>query len=218
MTSHKARILRLFPLLQLSSTIFPYNVMSYFFAISGIPNKFSRNAFLLRWFARYLESSQVELQAAHAVDLEPLNPSTRLTNLELLVRKARAILLIAPVPKDDWGGLLAPLLRLLPDGAFDQKPVMLLGTGGFVGDMPGLEKTLASDLMRLAGHLALPSVHVGVKNWVFVGDQPPWLTTGTEIRLARALDRLQAVGPRMDANSTNEMHPFAGPKLTALKR
>jgi FMN reductase len=168
--------------------------MPYFLAISGIPNKFSRNAFLLRWFARHLESSQVELQAAHAVDLEPLNPLARLTNLELLVRKARAILLLTPVPKDDWGGLLTPLLRLLPNGAFDRKPVMLLGTGGFVGDMHGLEKTLAPDLARLAGHLALPSVHVGVKNWVFVGDQPPWLTTGTEIRLARALDQLRALG------------------------
>jgi hypothetical protein len=59
--------------------------------------------------------------------------------------------------------------------------------------MQGLEKILVSDLDRLSGQLALPSVHVGVKNWVFVGDQPPWLTTGTEVRLARALDRLQVL-------------------------
>jgi NAD(P)H-dependent FMN reductase len=167
--------------------------MSYFLAISGIPNKFSRNAFLLRWFARYLESSQVELRAVHAVDFEPLGRAARSTSLDALVQNAQAILLLTPVPKDDWGGLLTPLLRLLPDGAFVQKPVMLLGTGGFVGDMSGLEKTIVSDLKRLAAHLALPSVHIGVKNWVFVGDQPPWLTNGTEVRLARALDQLRTL-------------------------
>jgi NAD(P)H-dependent FMN reductase len=167
------------------------NVMPYFLAISGIPNKFSRNAFLLQWFARHLESSQVELRALHAVDLEPLDPLALPPNTEELVHNARAILLQTPVPKDDWGGLLSPLLRLLPNQAFAHKPVMLLGTGGFIGDIQGLEKTLSHDLERLAGHLALPSVHIGLKNWVFVGDRPPWLTAGTEVRLARALDQLR---------------------------
>jgi hypothetical protein len=165
--------------------------MSYFLAISGIPNKFSRNAFLLRWFARYLEASQIELRALHAVDLAPFDPVARSHNVDELIRDAQAILLLAPVPKDDWGGLLAPLLRSLPNGAFSRKPLILLGTGGFVGDMQGLEKAFASELERLGSCLAIPSVHVGIKNWVFVGDQPPWLTTGTEVRLARALDQLR---------------------------
>ena len=124
--------------------------MSYFLAFSGIPNKFSRNAFLLRWFARHLESSQIELRAVHAVDLEPRNAIVHPLNLDELVHDARAILLLTPVPKDDWGGLLTPLLRLLPGRAFAQKPLMLLGTGGFVGDMQGLERTLSPDLERLA--------------------------------------------------------------------
>jgi len=165
--------------------------MSYFLAFSGIPNKFSRNAFLLRWFARHLESSQIELRAVHAVDLEPRNAVAVPHNLDELIHDARAILLLTPIPKDDWGGLLTPLLRLLPGRAFAQKPLMLLGTGGFVGDMRGLERTLSPDLERLAGHFAVPSVHVGVRNWVFVGDRPPWLTAGTEIRLAHALDKLR---------------------------
>jgi FMN reductase len=165
--------------------------MSYFLAISGIPNKFSRNAFLLRWFARHLESSQIELRAIHAVDLGSHDPAADPEHFHQRVQDARAILLLTPIPKDDWGGLLTPLLRSLPNGAFAEKPVLLLGTGGFIGDMQGLEKILISDLDRLKGRLALPSVHVGVKNWVFVGDQPPWLTAGTEVRLAQALDRLR---------------------------
>src|ERR1700745_1848025 len=143
--------------------------MSYFLAISGIPNKFSRNAFLLRWFARHLESSRVELPAVHAVHLEPLNPITNPQSLDEIIHEARAILLLTPVPKDDWGGLLTPLLRLLPKGAFARKPLLLLGTGGFVGDMQGLERTLSPNLERLAGDFALPSVHAGVRNWVFLG-------------------------------------------------
>jgi hypothetical protein len=38
----------------------------------------------------------------------------------------------------------------------------------------------------------LSSVHVGIKNWVFEGDRPPSLTTGTEARLASAIRRLCA--------------------------
>jgi NAD(P)H-dependent FMN reductase len=167
--------------------------MSYFLAISGIPNKFSRNAFLLRWFARHLESSRVELRAVHAVDLEPLNAARRSPDLDELIRNAGAILLLTPVPKDDWGGLLVPVLRSLPNGALARKPLLLIGTGGFVGDMQALETALRSELERVLGHFALPSAHVGVKNWVFVGDQPPWLTAGTEIRLSHALDQLQAL-------------------------
>src|SRR5258708_9320781 len=150
--------------------------MSYFLAFSGIPNKFSRNAFLLRWFARHLESSQIELRAVHAIDLEPHNAVARRQNFDELVHGAWAILLLTPVPKDDWGGLLTPLLRLLPDRAFALKPVMLLGTGCFVGDMQGLERTLIPDLERLPGHFALPSVHVGLRHWLFVRNRPPWLT------------------------------------------
>jgi NAD(P)H-dependent FMN reductase len=167
--------------------------MSYFLAISGIPNKFSRNAFLLRWFAGYLESSQIELRALHAIDLAPFDSVVRPQNFDKLIHDAQAILLLTPVPKDDWGGLLAPLLRSLPNDAFARKPLILLGTGGFVDDMQGLEKALSSELERLGGRVALPSVHVGLKNWIFVGDQPPRLTTGTEVRLARALDQLRVV-------------------------
>jgi FMN reductase len=170
--------------------------MSYFLAISGIPNKFSRNGFLLRWFARHLESSQIELRALHAVDLQPFDPLARAQNVDELIRDARAILLLAPVPKDDWGGLLTPLLRSLPNSAFARKPLILLGTGGFVGDMQGLEKAVGADLERLGSRMALPSVHIGLKNWIFVGDQSPWLTTGTELRLARALDQLRALAAK----------------------
>jgi FMN reductase len=165
--------------------------MSYLLAISGHPNKFSRPGFLLQALARHLYSYQIELRSLHAVDLKAEAPeaSTRLNDLVGLIRNARGILLLAPVPKDDWSGSLKALLDRLPDRVFQYKPVMVFGSGGFVGEMKDLERSLAINLERLAAHVSLSPVHVGVKNWVFVGDQPPSLTVATEARLGDAIRR-----------------------------
>jgi NAD(P)H-dependent FMN reductase len=175
--------------------------MSYLLAISGHLNKFSRPGFLLQALGRHLYPYQVELRSVYAVDLKAEAPeaSTRLNDLIGLIRNARGILLLAPVPKDDWSGYLKALLDRLPARVFQYKPVMVVGSGGFVGEMQDLERSLAANLERLAAHVSLSPVHVGVKNWVFVGDQLPSLTVGTEARLADAVRRfcgqsVEAVG------------------------
>ena len=165
--------------------------MSYFLAISGHPNKFSRPGFLLQALARHLYSCQVELKTAYAIDLKAEASETQkgLNDLIGLIRNARGILLLAPVPKDDWSGFLKALLDRLPDRVLQYKPVLVVGSGGFVGEMQDLERSLAPTLERLAAHLSLASVHVGLKNWVFVEDQPPSLTVATEARLAEVIRR-----------------------------
>ena len=169
--------------------------MNYVLAISGHPSKFSRPGFLLQVVARHLQPYQVELRTAHAVDLKAgsADAITHLSNVVSLIRNARAVLLLAPVPSDDWSGYLRALLARLPDRTFQHKSVLLFGTGGFVGEMHDLERMLTPELERLAVQLSLSSVHVGIKNWVFVQDRPPSLTAGTEARLAGALYRLCAI-------------------------
>jgi FMN reductase len=162
--------------------------MSYLLAISGHPNKFSRPGFLLQALGRHLYPYQVELRSVYAVDLKAEAPETS-ARLPDLIRNARGILLLAPVPKDDWSGSLKALLDRLPDRVFQYKPVMVVGSGGFVGEMQDLERSLAANLERLAAHVSLSPVHVGVKNWVFVEDQPPSLTVATEARLGDAMRR-----------------------------
>lgn len=165
--------------------------MSYLLAISGHPTKFSRPGFLLQALGRHLYAYQVELRSVYAVDLKPEAPeaAARLHDLAGLIRNARGILLLAPVPKDDWSGSLKALLDRLPDRVFQYKPVMVVGSGGFVGEVQDLERSLAANLERLAAHVSLSPVHVGIKNWVFVGDQPPSLTVATEARLGDAIRR-----------------------------
>jgi NAD(P)H-dependent FMN reductase len=168
--------------------------MSYLLAISGHPNKFSRPGFLLQALAQHLHPYRAELKAAYAIDLkaDSADGQTQLQSLVRLIRDARAIVLLAPIPKDDWSGCLKALLGRLPDRVFQYKPVLVVGSGGFIGEMHDLESSLATDLERLAAHIPLASVHVGIKNWVFVGDRAPSLTTGTEARLANAVRRICA--------------------------
>jgi FMN reductase len=165
--------------------------MSYLLAISGHPNKFSRPGFLLQALARHLYSYQVELKTAYAIDLKADLPEApaQLNDLLGLIRGARGILLLAPVPTDDWSGSLKALLERLPDRVFRYKPMLVVGSGGFVGEMQDLERSLGPNFERLSAHLSLASVHVGLKNWVFVDDQPPSLTVGTEARLADTIRR-----------------------------
>ena len=168
--------------------------MSYLLAISGHPNKFSRPGVLLQALAQHLHPYQAELKAAYAIDLkaDSADAQVRLHSLVELIRNASAIVLLAPILKDDWSGSLKALLNRLPDRVFQYKPVLVVGSGGFIGEMHDLESSLAADLERLAAHEPLSSVHIGIKNWVFEGDRPPSLTAGTETRLANAIRRICA--------------------------
>jgi NAD(P)H-dependent FMN reductase len=169
--------------------------MSYFLAISGSPSKLSRNNFLVHGLDQRLEPREkIVLRTTHAIELQPFAPgaSDRLTDLIISVREARAILLITPVPSEDWTGCMKSLLQFLPAGAFQSRPILLIGTGGFVNELPELEKSLNRELKRLNGSLSGSSLHIGPKNWVFSSKQPPWLTAGTQLRLTQALDHLHS--------------------------
>jgi NAD(P)H-dependent FMN reductase len=166
--------------------------MSYFHAISGSPSTQSRNSFLLRGLERRLAPYEIALRSTHAIELQPFKPgaSDRLTELTNTVHDAQAILLITPIPSEDWTGCMKTLLEFLPAGAFQYRPLLLIGTGGSLDELPNLEKSVSRELTRLNGRLAISSIHIGPKNWIFSANRPPWLTAGTELRLNRALDQL----------------------------
>ena len=131
--------------------------MSYFLAILGSPSKLSRNSFLLHGLEKRSEPHQkTPFRTTHAVELQPFAPgaSDRLTDLISRVRAAQAILLITPVPSEDWSGCMKSLLQFLPAGAFEHRPILLIGTGGFVNELADLEKSLDHELDRLNGRLS----------------------------------------------------------------
>jgi NAD(P)H-dependent FMN reductase len=169
--------------------------MSYFHAISGSPSTLSRNSFLLHGLGQRLAPYEIALRNTHAIELQPFKPgaSDRLGDLINTVRDAQAIILITPVPSEDWAGCMKTLLQFLPAGALQYRPLLLIGTGGSVDELPNLERSLGRELTRLNGRLALSSIHIGPKNWVFSASRSPWLTAGTDLRLNRALDQLQSL-------------------------
>jgi NAD(P)H-dependent FMN reductase len=169
--------------------------MSYFHAVSGSPSTLSRNSFLLSGLEQRLAPYGITLRSTHAIELQPFRPgaSDRLTELINTVLDAQAIVLIAPVPSEDWAGCMKTLLQFLPAGAFRYRPLLLIGTGGSVDELPNLERSVSRELARLSGRLALSSIHIGPKNWVFSTNRSPWLTAGTELRLNRALDQMHSL-------------------------
>ncbi|HEY0789682.1 MAG TPA: NAD(P)H-dependent oxidoreductase [Chthoniobacterales bacterium] len=172
--------------------------MSYVLALSGSPNKFSKTTSLLHTIARQLGIQGCELRAVHATDFGRSFTGhlirVYLSDFGELVRQADVIVLLTPIGNDDHPGLLAPLLELLPDGAFAEKPVLLVVTGGLPAHVAGLEQASAAELNRLQGTLLQPPLHIGSRSWIVLGDDPPQLTRGTEGRLASALKN--ALSPR----------------------
>jgi hypothetical protein len=177
--------------------------MSYFLAISGSSGQLSRNSFLLHGLQQRLESYQTTLQTTHAVELKPFAPgaSERLAHLIKAVREAQAILIVTPVPSEDWTGSMKALLEFLPAGTFQYRPILLIGTGGSAEELPELERSLERERQRLSGHLALSSIHIGPKNWVFSTSRQPWLTAGMELRLNRTLHQLHSLSVEAGALS-----------------
>ena len=169
--------------------------MPYFHAISGSPSSLSRNNFLFHGIEQRLAPYEIALRNAHAIELQPFRPgaSDRLADLTNTVRDAQAILLVTPVPSEDWAGCMKTLLQFLPTGALHYRPLLLIGTGGSVDEVPNLERSIERELTRLHGRLALASIHIGPKNWVFSTSRSPWLTAGTELRINRALDQLRSL-------------------------
>ena len=170
--------------------------MPHFLTISGSPNKFSKTAFLLRTIAKCLDAQGLELRAVHAADLER-SFTNHLIQLYLgdfnqLVQQAEAIILLTPIGTGNDPGLLAPLLDLLPDGAFAGKPVLLMSTGGPSERVSELQQTYAAEFQRLQATLLQPALHIGSRAWIMVGDDPPKLARGAEDRLADALREAQA--------------------------
>jgi NAD(P)H-dependent FMN reductase len=169
--------------------------MSYFHAISGSPSTLSRNSFLLHGLEERLAPYEIGLRSTHAIELQPFKSgaSERLADLIDTVRDAQAILLVTPVPSEDWTGSMKTLLQFLPAAVLQYRPLLLIGTGGSVDELPNLEKSIGRELTRLNGRLAISSIHIGPKNWVFSANRAPWLTAGTELRLNRALDQLHSL-------------------------
>ncbi|MBV8213172.1 MAG: NAD(P)H-dependent oxidoreductase [Verrucomicrobia bacterium] len=177
--------------------------MSYFHAISGSPSTLSRNSFLLQGLEQRLAPYEIGLRSSHAIELQPFKAgaSDRLADLINTVRDAQAVLLITPVPSEDWAGSMKTLLQFLPAGALQYRPLLLIGTGGSIDELPNLERSLGGELTRLNGRLALSSIHIGPKNWIFSVSRAPWLTAGTELRLNRALEQLQSLAEQAVAVS-----------------
>jgi len=166
--------------------------MPYFHAISGSPSTLSRSGFLLHGLEQRLAPYEIGLRSTHAIELQPFKSgaSERLADLINTIQGAQAILLITPVSSEDWAGCMKTLLQFLPARALQYRPLLLIGTGGSIDELPNLERSLAGELQRLNGRLALSSIHIGPKNWIFSTDRPPWLTAGTELRLNAALEQV----------------------------
>jgi NAD(P)H-dependent FMN reductase len=183
--------------------------MPYFLALTGSTTKFSKTGFLLRSIGSILEQRSIEFRGIHASDLPPDEPATHRIAKQFVddaseqIEQAAAILLLTPATKESSPTLLASLLDLLLDNAFETKAVLLFATGGLAGQVPILEKALRETLFRLGTKTIAARVHIGTGGWLIVGDNRPRLSRGTEREITQAIDHILRVAKPEEKKETS---------------
>jgi NAD(P)H-dependent FMN reductase len=168
--------------------------MSYFLALAGSPTKFSKSGFLLQGIGAVLEQRDLEFHAIHASDLPPSEPATVrivhqfVTDTIDQIQHASALVIVTPATKEGSATLLTSLLKLLPDNAFAERPVLLFATGGLSGHVAILEHELKPVLFRLGTKTIAARVHIGSGGWLIVGNDRPRLSRGAEREITHAID------------------------------
>lgn len=138
--------------------------MSDIVMLSGSPATPSRSQHLLDVAEKALAARGY---AVHRIDVRRL-PAQALLHGErdapairaalAAVQAARGVVIATPLYKASYSGALKTLLDLLPQNAFEQKPVLPLATGGSLAHLLALDYALKPVLMALGARWLLDNV------------------------------------------------------------
>lgn len=136
------------------------------FTINGSPSIPSRSAAVLRYARETLEAQGLRSWELNVRDL-PLEDliygrfgSPAIAEQAAVLSQARAVLVSTPVYKGAYSGVLKTFLDLLPQGAFANKLVVPIATGGSPGHLLAIDYALRPVLGALGAHYILSGVYI----------------------------------------------------------
>lgn len=122
--------------------------MATIILISGSPSKQSKTAKVANYLQKQLQERNHDAQCIHVRDLPAEDllhakfTSEAIRHTHELIERADAIIVLSPVYKGSYTGILKAFLDLLPEKAFANKIIAPVVTGGTIAHLLSIEYSL----------------------------------------------------------------------------
>lgn len=169
--------------------------MSNIVIISGSPSQPSRTSAIAVYLEKILvtegkQVSTITVRDLPAEDLLFANfNSPKIKQAQSLVEQAQAVIIVSPVYKASYPGLLKAFLDLIPEKGLVNKVVLPVATGGTIAHLLSLEYAFKPLFSVLGSQEIINGVFI-VDSDISYKDQLTFADTGIEQRLKTALNDL----------------------------
>src|SRR4051812_6058754 len=169
--------------------------MSNIVIISGSPSQPSRSSAISTYLEKILvaegkQVSTITVRDLPAEDLLLANfNSPEIKEAQSLVEQAHAVIIVSPIYKASYPGLLKAFLDLIPEKGLVNKVVLPVATGGTIAHLLSLEFAFKPVFSLLGSQEILSGVFI-VDSDISYKDQLTFANTDIEQRLKTALNEL----------------------------
>ncbi|MCP8967214.1 NADPH-dependent FMN reductase [Ectobacillus ponti] len=170
--------------------------MAQIVIISGSPAAVSRSAALSAYIREKAEASGYTAEAFAVRDLPPEDlvyarwDSPAIQEAQAAVAEAGAVILVGPVYKASYPGVLKAFLDLIPEKGLSGKILLPIATGGTVAHLLSLEYAYKPLLSVLGAREFIDGVYLLERQLAYQGHQLTFLDAEAEQRLLAAVEGL----------------------------
>ncbi|MGG3467518.1 NADPH-dependent FMN reductase [Neobacillus pocheonensis] len=170
--------------------------MSNIVIISGSPATLSRSSAISAFLESILikEGNQVSTITVRNLPPEDLIyanfNSPAIQQAKLLVEQAEAVIIVSPVYKASYPGVLKTFLDLLPEKGLEGKIVFPVATGGTYAHLLSLEYSFKPLLSVLGARESVESVYMVDSQFTYSGQEITFVDSEIEQRLKSAVGQL----------------------------
>src|SRR6478735_1160893 len=141
-------------------------IMSQVTIITGSPSKQSRSAALSEYIALYLQDEKYEVKTVHVRDLPAADlvyanfSSPAIQEAQKKVADADAVIIVSPIYKASYTGILKTFLDLIPEKGLHNKTVLPIATGGTIAYLLALDYVFKPTLSVLGATALIHGVYI----------------------------------------------------------
>lgn len=167
--------------------------------ITGTPNDQSRLNGVLQYVTDILEEENLTVESIKVHSLPPEDLITARFNSEAIlnannfVEGAKGVVILTPVYKASFSGILKTYLDLLPQKVFEKKVLLPLVVGGSFGHLLTIEYALNPILSALGATYILNGVYTVDKQIERADDNKFFIHEEAKIRLKKGIDSLTTI-------------------------
>ncbi len=171
--------------------------MSQVTIITGSPSKQSRSAALSEYIAAHLQDEKYEVKTVHIRDLPAEDlvyanfSSPAIQEAQKKVADADAVIIVSPIYKASYTGILKTFLDLIPEKGLHNKTVLPIATGGTIAHLLALDYVFKPTLSILGATALIHGVYIVDSEVAYTKENEiEFIAEEAEARIKRSLKEL----------------------------